>query len=89
MLLILHNPRFRLLWSSSVVNFVGLISYFTVHGWLALAVTDSEFWVGATYGMNGLSLVLFSAGAGVLVDRLNRKNLILIALVVRRPQPLL
>ena len=81
MLLILRNPRFRLLWSSSVVNFVGLISYFTVHGWLALAVTDSEFWVGATYGMNGLSLVLFSAGAGVLVDRLNRKNLILIALV--------
>ena len=81
MLLIIRNPRFRLLWSSSVVNFVGLISYFTVHGWLAFAVTDSEFWVGATYGMNGLSLVLFSTGAGVLVDRLNRKKLILIALV--------
>ncbi len=81
MLLIIRNPRFRLLWSSSVVNFVGLISYFTVHGWLALAVTDSEFWVGATFGMNGLSLVLFSTGAGVLVDRLNRKKLILVALV--------
>lgn len=81
MILILRNPRFRLLWSSSVVNFVGLIFYFTVHGWLALAVTNSEFWVGATYGMNGLSLVLFSTGAGVLVDRLNRKKLILIALV--------
>ena len=81
MLLALHNPRFRLLWSSSVVNFVGLVFYFTVHGWLALEVTDSEFWVGATYGMNGLSLVLFSAGAGVLVDRLNRKKLILTALV--------
>ena len=81
MLLIPRNSRFRLLWSSSVVNFVGLIFYFTVHGWLALEVTDSEFWVGATYGMNGLSLVLFSAVAGVLVDRLNRKTLILIALV--------
>ncbi len=81
MLLVIRNPRFRLLWSSSVVNFVGLTTYFTVHGWLALAVTDSEFWVGATYGMNGLSLVLFSTGAGVLVDRLNRKKLILIALV--------
>ena len=81
MLLILRNPRFRLLWSSSVVNFVGLISYFTVHGWLALAVTNSEFWVGATYGMNGLSLLLFSAVSGVMVDRLNRRNLILIALV--------
>ncbi|MCY4580253.1 MAG: MFS transporter [Chloroflexi bacterium] len=87
MLLVIRNPRFRLLWSSSVINFVGLICYFTVHGWLALAVTDSEFWVGATYGMNGLSLVLFSAGAGVLVDRLNRKTLILIALVCQGAPP--
>ncbi len=79
MLLILRNPRFRLLWISSVVNYTGLMFYFTVHGWLALAVTDSAFWVGATFGVNGLSIMLFSAGAGVLVDRLNRKKLILAA----------
>ena len=77
MLLILRNPRFRLLWMSSVVNYMGLMFYFTVHGWLALTVTDSAFWVGATFGVNGLSIMLFSTGAGVLVDRLNRKKLIL------------
>ena len=81
MLLILRNPRFRLLWSSSVVNYMGLMFYFTVHGWLALEVTDSAFWVGASFGVNGLSIMLFSTAAGVLVDRLNRKYLILIALV--------
>ena len=56
---------------------MGLMFYFTVHGWLALTVTDSAFWVGATFGVNGLSIMLFSTGAGVLVDRLNRKKLIL------------
>ena len=80
MLLIIRNPRFRLLWSSYVVNYMGLMFYFTVHGWLTLEVTDSAFWVGATFGVNGLSIMLFSTGAGVLVDRLNRKTLILIAL---------
>ncbi len=80
MLLIIRNPRFRLLWSSYVVNYMGLMFYFTVHGWLTLQVTDSAFWVGATFGVNGLSIMLFSTGAGVLVDRLNRKSLILIAL---------
>ena len=80
MILILRNPRFRLLWSSAVVNYMGLMFYFTVHGWLALEVTDSAFWVGATFGANGLSIMLFSIAGGVLVDRLNRKLLILIAL---------
>ncbi len=80
MILIIRNPRFRLLWSSAVVNYMGLMVYFTVHGWLALEVTDSEFWVGATFGANGLSIMVFSTAAGVLVDRLNRKMLILAAL---------
>lgn len=81
MLLIIRNPRFRLLWSSAVVNYVGLMIYFTVHGWLAFEVTDSAFWVGVTFGANGISIMLFSTAAGVLVDRLNRKYLILVALV--------
>ena len=80
MILILRNPRFRLLWSSAVVNYMGLMFYFTVHGWLALEVTDSAFWVGATFGANGLSIMIFSTAGGVLVDRLNRKTLILAAL---------
>ena len=83
MLLIVHNPRFRLLWSSSVANFVGLTTYFTVHGWLALEVTDSAFWVGATFGVKGLSIMAFSMAAGVMVDRLNRKALILAAMFIQ------
>ena len=83
MLLILRNPRFRLLWSSSVANFIGLTTYFTVHGWLALEVTDSAFWVGATFGVKGLSIMAFSAAAGVMADRLNRKALILASMFIQ------
>ena len=83
MLLILRNPRFRILWSSSVANFIGLTTYFTVHGWLALEVTDSAFWVGATFGVKGLSIMAFSAAAGVMADRLNRKYLILAAMFMQ------
>ncbi len=77
MLLILRNPRFRLLWTSAVVNEMGIMFHFTAHGWLALTVTDSPFWVGAAFGASGLSIMLFSTISGVLADRLNRKYLII------------
>ncbi len=83
MILILRNSRFRLLWLSAVVNYLGLMFYFTVSGWLALQVTGSAFWVGVTAGVNGLSMMLFSTAAGVLVDRLNRKCLIMATLLVQ------
>lgn len=56
---------------------MGLMFHFTLHGWLAFIITDSEFWVGAVYGMGGLGMVASSIGSGVLVDRLNRKVLII------------
>ncbi|MCH8870519.1 MAG: MFS transporter [Chloroflexi bacterium] len=79
MLLVLRNARFRLLWISLAINYVGLMTYITVHGWLALTVTDSAFWVGATAGVGGLGLMASSVVSGVLVDRLNRKKLIIAA----------
>ena len=81
MLLILRNPRFRLLWLSSVVSELGIMFHFTAHGWLTLTVTDSAFWVGAVAGAAGASTILFSTVSGVLADRLNRKYLILMTLL--------
>ena len=81
MLLILRNPRFRLLWSSSVVSELGIMFHLTAHGWLTLTVTNSAFWVGAVSGVSGASILVFSTISGVLADRLNRKYLILVTLV--------
>ena len=83
MLLILRNPRFRLLWISSVVSEMGIMFHFTAHGWLTLTVTNSAFWVGAVAGVAGLSIIVFSTVSGVLADRLNRKYLILMTVIVQ------
>ena len=60
MLLLMRNARFRLLWIATLFDEAGLMIYFTMHGWLALVVTDSPFWVGATAGVNGVALMMAS-----------------------------
>ena len=47
-------------------------------GWIVLSVTNSAFWVGATAGMAGVGMTLSSPVAGILIDRYNRRNLLLI-----------
>ena len=83
MFLILRNSRFRLLWGSSVVSEMGIMFHITAHGWLTLTVTDSAFWVGAVAGVAGLSIITFSTISGVLADRLNRKYLVLMTIIVQ------
>ena len=54
-----------------------------IHGWLALTITNSPFWVGATVGVNGVGLCLFSVFSGVLVDRLDRRKLVIASLIIQ------
>lgn len=51
-------------------------------GWLVLTLTDSPLWVGISAGVAGLGLTLFSPFAGVLVDRYNRRYLLLVTLAI-------
>ena len=83
MRLLFYNSRFRLVWFVYIFDEAGLLVYFTVHGWLALMLTDSPFWVGATSAMNGMALMLFSLTAGVLADRVDRRIILLIAMTVQ------
>ncbi len=83
MKLILSNRKFRLLWMTMAFNEIGYLMYLTVHGWLSLTLTGSAFWVGATYGMHGLGLMLFSIFAGVLADRLDRRKLAMSAQILQ------
>ena len=83
MLLILHNSRFRRVWLNALTNDMALMVFFTVNGWLALSITDSAFWTGFTAGMGGLGLMVTSLFAGVLVDRLDRRKLIMASQIVQ------
>ena len=47
-------------------------------GWIVLSLTNSAFWVGVTAGVSGVGMTLCSPVAGILIDRYNRRNLLLI-----------
>ncbi len=66
-------------WIAGVFGDVSLITYITVHGWLALQVTNSPFWVGATAGVAGIALTVFAPWAGVLIDRFRKKDVVRVA----------
>jgi MFS family permease len=83
MWLIFRNPQFRLLWIGGAFNDMGLTMYMMAHGWLALSITNSPFWVGASVGTGGLGMMGFSVFGGVLADRMDRRKLIIAAQLVQ------
>ena len=83
MQLLLENSRFRWLWLGGAFNELGIIMFFMAQGWLTLIVTGSPFWVGATAGMSGLGLMSFSIVGGVLVDRIDRRWLIVTGALIQ------
>ena len=82
MFLILHNYKFRLFWVSMLFDDAGRMITPMAVGWLVLILTDSPLWVGISAGVAGLGLTLFSPIAGVLVDRYNRRYLLLVTLAI-------
>lgn len=83
MRLLLENRQFRILWTAGVFGDLAVNTYFTIHGWLALQVSDSVFWVGATAGTGGLGMTMFAVVGGVLVDRFGRRGLVLTSMVIQ------
>lgn len=77
MLIVLQNPKFRLFLINVLFNDFSHQLHFLVHAWLTLSITDSPFWVGAVFGLHGLGMVMFSIFAGVLVDTVDRRKLIM------------
>ena len=72
-----QQPGFRWLWLSATTSFMSRIIYGMAEGWLVLTITNSPFWVGAMAGIRGAAIVFLSPFAGVLVDRVNRRHLLL------------
>ena len=83
MLLILRHPKFRLFWIAGAFGDVSLVTYFTVHGWLALDVTNSPFWVGAVAGIGGVALTVFAPWGGVLIDRFQKIDVVRVSSLFR------
>jgi MFS family permease len=74
--------NYRWLWASVVFSSMGMSMSMLAMGWLVLELTDRPFWVGAVAGMQGVGQVGFGVFGGVLADRFDKRNILLVLRVV-------
>ncbi len=76
-LLAFENPAYRWMWVASLTNAFSFMPLVMALGWLLLEITNSPFIVGLAIGLGGIASMIFSPFAGVLVDRLNRRTVMI------------
>lgn len=79
----LFTPSFLILWQAQLVSTLGDTVYSIALGFWVLGVTGSTALMGTLMAASTLPGVLFSPFAGVLVDRSNRKRLLILMDLIR------
>lgn len=79
----LWTPGFFILWQSQLVSTLGDAAYSVALGFWVLAVTGSTALMGMLMAASTLPGVLVSPFAGVLIDRYNRKYLLILTDMIR------
>ena len=74
-------PAFRLLMLGTLASSSAFWMYQVAVGWLALQMTDSPFFVGMAGFAGGVPLLLVSLPAGVIIDRYDRRVVLMLAQV--------
>ncbi len=74
----LKIPAFRMFWSAMLVSLIGSWIQITAHGWLVFTLTHSAFLMGIVGFLGSLPMLLFSLWAGVLADRVSKRNLLIL-----------
>jgi len=72
----LRHRDFRILWIGLAIVSAGQWLEQAAIGWQVLAISDSPFWVGVSYGSRALPFLLVGPIAGILADRFERRSLI-------------
>jgi DHA3 family macrolide efflux protein-like MFS transporter len=79
----LWTPSFFILWQGQLVSTLGDAAYSVALGFWVLAVTGSTALMGTLMAASTLPGVLVSPFAGVLIDRANRKRLLILMDFIR------
>ncbi|WP_432401624.1 MFS transporter [Wukongibacter sp. M2B1] len=79
----LWNMNFFLLWQGAFVSTLGDVVYEIALGFWVLAVTGSTALMGTLMAATAIPRVLISPFAGVVVDRVNRKHLLVLMDLIR------
>src|SRR5215213_6328260 len=72
-------PAFRMLMLGTLATNSAFWMYQVCVGWLALQLMDSPLFVGLTGFVGGIPLLVVSLPAGVMIDRYNRRTVLLVA----------
>ncbi len=72
-------PMFRQLWLAMMATSVSQWTAQVTYGWLALVLTDSARFVGIVSFMSGLPFLIVAIPAGVYIDRLDRRKILIVA----------
>src|SRR6185312_9946042 len=72
----LASSDFRRFLFAATILTVGSFMQQTAQGWLVLELTNSEALLGLASAVAGFPTLLLAAFAGVLVDRMDRKRLL-------------
>jgi predicted MFS family arabinose efflux permease len=72
-------PAFRMLMLGTLATNSAFWMYQVCVGWLALQLMDSPLFVGLTGFVGGIPLLVISLPAGVMIDRYNRRTVLLVA----------
>ncbi len=75
----LRHPNFRLYFFGQLISLSGTWMQTIAQGWLVYQLTQSELWLGVVACAAGLPMLLLAPAAGVLVDRVPRRTLLLIS----------
>ena len=73
----LEIKTFRIYWLGMSVSLVGTWIQIVVQSWLVFQLTNSSFLLGLVGFLGTFPIFLFSLPAGVLADRLNKKDILI------------
>lgn len=73
-----RHPNFRTFWIGQTLSLVGTWMSGMAQGWLALVLSDDPLLVGLVAAAPAMPIILFSLPAGVLVDRMDKRRLVML-----------
>lgn len=77
----LRHRNFRLIWLGSVTEHMGERLEMMALGWLMMKLTERPYYLGLMAVSRSAATILFSLVGGVVADRVDRRNLLIVALL--------
>src|SRR5881296_3034020 len=84
----LAHRNFRLFFFGQGVSLIGTWMQSVALGWLVLELTNSAFAVGLNQALRSLGVLLFTLYAGVVVDRVDKRRLIVLTQLLQMGEAL-